>query len=155
MSRSTVILLATSMAVLIAAAGIARADVIYEWTDAHGEPHYTDQWVPGAKIIRTETAHGTATDSSAMKGIQSESDAASREIKQQDAARAVQQDEAKVRAARCRQDRAEYQKLIEARRIFTTDKSGQRHYLSESAAQDARLKVREAMQADCGSGSSS
>ena len=91
MSRSTVILLAASMAVLLGAVGTARADVVYEWTDAHGEVHYTDQWVPGAKVVMTSTAHA-ATDAGAMKGIQKESDAASRQINQQQAAQAVQQD---------------------------------------------------------------
>jgi hypothetical protein len=152
MSRSTVILLAASMAALLGAVGAARADVVYEWTDAHGEVHYTDQWVPGAKVVMTSTAHG-ATDSGAVKGIQKESDAASRGINQQQAAEAVQQDEAKARAARCTQEKAEYQHLIESRRIYTTDKSGQRTYLSDADADAARLRVRQAMDADCGTGS--
>lgn len=149
MSRSTVILLATSMAAFFGAAGIARADVVYQWTDAHGEVHYTDQWVPGAKVIMTGTAHGEPA-ASAMQGIQSESDAASREVKKEEDAEAVHQDEAKARAAQCQQDKADYQRLIESRRLFTTDKNGERHYLSDADADAARLKARQAMEADCG-----
>src|SRR6185437_11478429 len=107
MSRLAVILLASSLAALVGAAGIARADVIYQWTDEHGEVHYTDQWVPGAKIVRTTTAHAPTPASSAMQGIQSESSAASRMVKQQEDSQAVQQDVAKARAARCEQDKAE------------------------------------------------
>jgi hypothetical protein len=153
MSRFTVILLSATIATLIGGAGIARADqhVVYEWTDAHGEVHYTDQWVPGAKLIRIQTA--PAANSGAMQSIQSESDAASQQIERQDAAQAVQQDEAKARAARCTQDKARYQQLIQSRRIFTTDKSGERHYLSDSEADALRVKARETMDADCGSGS--
>lgn len=151
MSRSTVTLLATSMAALITAAGIARADVVYEWTDAHGEAHYTDQWVPGAKVIRTDTAHRPA-DSSATQDAQSTGDSASGIIKQQEEAQAVKQDEAKARAQQCTQAKAEYQKLIQSRRIYTTDKSGGRHYLSDADADALRVKAREAMQADCGTG---
>lgn len=151
MTRSIAILLATSMAALLGAAGIAHADVVYQWTDAHGQVHYTDQWVPGAKLIRTETAHPTA--GGAMQGIQSESSAASGQVEQQQAAQAVQADEAKARAAQCTQDKAEYQKLIDSRRIYTTDKNGERHYLSDAEADAARVKARQAMEADCGTGS--
>lgn len=151
MPRSIVILLAASTAALLGAAGIAHADVVYQWTDAQGQVHYTDQWVPGAKLIRTETAHRPAEGTT--PGVQSESNAADNQIKQQSAAQAVQQDEDKARAARCTQEKAEYQKLIESRRIYTTDKSGERHYLSDSDADAARVKARQAMDADCGSGS--
>jgi len=151
MARSTVILLTASMAALLGAIGAARADVVYEWTDAHGQVHYTDQWVPGAKVVMTGTSHG-ATDANAMKGIQKESDAASQQIKQQQEAQAVQQDEAKVRAARCTQEKAQYQRMIESRRIYTTGQDGQRQYMSDADADAARLKVRQAMDADCGSG---
>jgi hypothetical protein len=110
--------------------------------------HYTDQWVPGAKLIRTEAARAPAA-SSAIKAIQSESNAASGQLKQQADAQAVQQDEAKVRAAQCAQDKVQYQKLIDSRRIFTSDKSGERHLLSDADADAARLKARQAMEADC------
>src|SRR5690242_13456415 len=152
MSRSIAILLATSMAALLGTARIAHADVIYQWTDAKGEVHYTDQWVPGAKIIKSESAHGQAVAANATQGIRNESQAASGAIKQQQETQAVQDDEAKARAARCTQDKEEYQKLIESRRIFTTDKSGERHYLSDADADAIRLKARQAMEADCGSG---
>lgn len=150
MSRSILVLLAASTVTLLSAAHIARADVIYQWTDAKGEVHYTDQWVPGAKIIRTEGARGSTTSASALQGIHNESAAASGALKSEQQAQAVQNDEAKVRAARCTQDREEYQKLIDSRRIFTTDKSGERHYLSDADADAARLKARQAMDADCG-----
>jgi hypothetical protein len=151
MSRSIVFLLVASAA-LVAAVGIARADqhIVYAWTDAHGEVHYTDQWRPGAKLIRIDTVH-QLTDSGAMQGIQNESNAASKEVAQQEDAQAVQQDVAKARAAQCAQDKAQYQKLIESRRIFTTDKNGERHYLSDADADAMRLKARQAMEADCGS----
>ena len=152
MSRSIAVLLATSMAALLGVAAIARADVVYEWKDAKGEVHYTDQWVPGAKVIRTETAHGSAT-ADAMQAIQSESKAASSQLAQQQDAQAVQQDEAKARAERCTREKAEYQRMIQSRRIYTTDKSGQRQYLSDADADAARLKARQAMEADCGTGS--
>ncbi len=155
MSRSAVILLAASFTVLAGAVGLARADVVYEWTDAKGQVHYTDQWVPGARLIRTDTTRRQAADSGAVQGIQSESSAASQQVQQQQDAQGVQEDEAKARATRCTQEKAEYTKLIASRRIYTTDKSGERHYLSDADADAARLKARQAMEADCGTGSSS
>jgi Domain of unknown function (DUF4124) len=152
MSRSTAFLLATSMAVLLGAAGAARADTVYEWTDAQGQVHYTDQWVPGAKLVRTDTIR-RPVDSSAAQGIQNESNAASHDLKQQQEAQSVQEDEAKARAARCTQEKEQYQKLIGSRRIFTTDKSGNRTYLSDADADAARLQAKQAMDADCGTGS--
>jgi hypothetical protein len=43
--------------------------------------------------------------------------------------------------------------MIESRRIFTTDKSGNRTYLSDADADAARLQAKQAMDADCGTGS--
>ena len=123
MSRPIAILLATSIAALLGAAGVAHADVVYQWTDAKGQVHYTDQWVPGAKLIRTETSRSSAAGNGA-NGSQSGSNAADGQIKQQAAAQEVQQDQDKVRAARCVVEKAEYQKLLDSRRIFTTDTSG-------------------------------
>jgi hypothetical protein len=154
MSRSITILLAASMAALLGAAGIARADVVYQWTDAHGEVHYTDQWVPGAKLIRTDSTRGSAAASGATRGIQNENNAASGDVAQQRDAQAVQDDVAKARAARCTQEKADYQRLIQSRRIYSTDKSGERHYLSDADADALRVKARQAMEADCGTGAS-
>ncbi|MBW4052319.1 MAG: DUF4124 domain-containing protein, partial [Proteobacteria bacterium] len=138
MPRFTVLLLATSITVLFGAVALAGTHVVYEWTDAHGEVHYTDQWKPGAKLIRIQTADQPAGDSSAMQGIQNESDAASRDVRHEEAAEAVQRDQAKIQAARCAQAKSQYKSLMDSRRIYTTDKSGQRQYLSNSAAEAAR-----------------
>ena len=108
--------------------------------------------MPGAKVVRTDTIR-RAADSSATQGIQSESNAASHDLKQQQEVQSVQADEAKARAARCAQDKEQYQKMIESRRIFTTDKSGNRTYLSDADADAARLQAKQAMDADCGTGS--
>lgn len=149
MPRSTVILLAASMATLMGAIGVARADTVYEWTDAKGQVHYTDQWVPGAKVVRTDTGHNPSA-AGATPGTQSQSDAASQDIKQQQDEQAEQQDEAKVRATRCTADKTEYQRLLQSRRLYTTDKNGDKQYLSDADADAARLKARQAMEADCG-----
>ena len=42
----------------------ARADV-YRWIDEHGEPHYSDQWVPGSVVIKTIKPHPSTFTSTA------------------------------------------------------------------------------------------
>ena len=43
-------ILATAVA-LIGVVAAAHADV-YRWTDAQGEVHYSDKWVPGSTLIK-------------------------------------------------------------------------------------------------------
>ena len=45
-----------SVLILAGALSVAQADV-FRWVDEHGEPHYSDQWVPGSQIIKTSKAH--------------------------------------------------------------------------------------------------
>lgn len=153
MSRSTIILLAAAITVLLGSAGAARADVVYEWTDAHGQVHYTDQWVPGAKVVRTVDANRPAANPSGTQPVQNQDNAAAGQIQQQQESQSERQDEAKVRASRCAADKQTYQTLLASRRIYTTDKNGQRTYLSDTDADAARTRARQAMDADCGTGS--
>jgi len=44
--------LSVSALILASAITIARADV-YRWVDDHGQPHYSDQWVPGSETIKS------------------------------------------------------------------------------------------------------
>ena len=50
---------------LLLAWGAARADV-YRWVDEHGEPHYSDQWVPGSQVIKTNKARPGSETTSAV-----------------------------------------------------------------------------------------
>ncbi|HEX7198365.1 MAG TPA: DUF4124 domain-containing protein, partial [Dongiaceae bacterium] len=61
--------------ILSGALGVARADV-YRWIDEQGEPHYSDQWVPGSVIIKTVKPHPAGADSGA-RGFDQKSLAAS------------------------------------------------------------------------------
>jgi hypothetical protein len=147
MSRFTAILILA----LVGALGIARADTVYRWVDSHGEVHYTDQWRPGAKLIMTNVPHSQSPglDSKSWAGIDSEDQAASKSIEKQQAERAVAQDEAKNRAKECKAAQARYNQLIQARRLYTTDASGERHYLSDAQADAQRVQARETMDSVC------
>jgi hypothetical protein len=142
---------------LTGALGVAHADSVYRWVDAHGQVHYTDQWVPGAKLIMRNVPHSQSpgADSTAWAGIASENKAAAVTIEKEQAERDVAQAEAKKRAKECKEAKARYTQLMEARRLFTTDSSGQRHYLSDAQANAQRVQARETMDSACGTQSGS
>jgi hypothetical protein len=148
--------LSIATVILVGAFTIARADV-YRWVDEHGEAHYSDQWIPGAEVIKTNKAHpqGTAADSSArtaqqrsVTAINERADAAQQA---QDNSHAVQQDLASKRAVQCKQATAAYNQAITARVVYKEGKDGDRTYLSEADADKYREQVRQAVQASCGS----
>ena len=149
MPRTAIFLMLTGI-LLAGTISLARADV-YRWVDKHGVVHYTDQWVPGAKLVMstTESLKGGGS-SSAMEGLAAESRAADQLIQKRADERAVLTKEAKLRAQRCKHAQAAYHQLIYARRLFSVDKSGQRHYFSDAKADAARVNAKETMDKLCG-----
>ncbi|MGC8517613.1 MAG: DUF4124 domain-containing protein [Steroidobacteraceae bacterium] len=152
MSRTTMFFSLLAAALLLGALAPAHAGV-YRWVDKHGVVHYSDQWRPGAVKVATiaATADGSSsTPSNATPSVSTEDHAADRMIQHAADERAVQAQEAKLRAKRCTQARAAYHQLIFARRLFTTGANGQRHYLSDAEATAARVKARATMNRWCG-----
>lgn len=148
--------LAIATVILAGTFTIARADV-YRWVDEHGEAHYSDQWIPGAEVIRTVKAHpqGTAADNAGrtaqQRSVTAINDRTDAEQQAQANARAVKQDLAGKRAAQCKQAAAAYNQAITARVVYKEGKDGERTYLSEADADKYREQVRQAVQASCGS----
>lgn len=132
---------------------LARADV-YRWVGKDGVVHYSDQWVPGSKLIMTTSESlPSGSSSAALQGITAESKAADQQIHNAAAQRAVQAKETKLQARRCKQAKAVYHRLIYARRLFKTGKDGQRHYLSDPQMNAARVKALATMDRLCGTNS--
>jgi hypothetical protein len=72
-----------------------------------------------------------------------------------DAARAAtQKDVAATRAEQCKQAKDKYQKAVEARRVYRLNSAGEREYLSDAEADQARLNARLEMERSCGSSAS-
>ena len=147
----------TLTAFLIAGAvGLARADV-YRWVDAQGQPHYSDQWVPGSEVIKTtksrpagEGATGAARGGD-QKALMAASNQISTQIQQQDNARAVQEDKAKSKETRCKTEKDAYMRAITSRKVYKDQKDGTRTYLSDEDADAYREQLRKAVQDSCGS----
>jgi hypothetical protein len=132
--------------------GIAHADV-YRWVDDHGEPHYSDRWVPGSELIKSSKPHPAESSSPAQSADKSPSASAATAGKQQKANEAaVKQDVQKVKAVQCKQAQERYQKAIESRRIYKPGKnSDDRVYMTDEEIDKYRVDARNDVTLACGS----
>lgn len=67
--------------------------------------------------------------------------------------RAFQKDLDQARTEQCKKAREAYQQSLAARRIYRTNKDGEREYLSDTEADQLRLNARIEMERSCGPGS--
>jgi Domain of unknown function (DUF4124) len=146
-----------SMTALILAGAftLARADV-YRWVDDKGEPHYSDQWVPGSEVIKTSKSHPPGADSAArtadQKSLTASNQRIATQLGDQDNARAVQEDKTKRRQVLCKQFKDAYLQAITSKRIYKGASSdGDRSYLSDDEADKYREGLRKSVQDNCGS----
>ena len=136
--------------------GVARADV-YRWTDDHGEPHYSDRWVPGSELIKSNKPHPAtpSSDAALQRKIVTATQRTSPDVAQQASAQAVKQDVAKAREAQCKQAKDRYQQSVQARRMYKPskdkDKDGEREYMSDAEIDAYRLQARNDVKDACGS----
>ncbi len=138
--------------ILLGTLHMARADV-YRWIDDKGVPHYSDQWVPGSTVIKTDKLHANqmAAARSEQKSLEGTSQTISKDLSAQDNARAMQEEKAAKQGAQCKEARDHYMQAIEARRIYKGEKNGEREYLSDPEADAYRAKMRKDVQDLCGS----
>jgi len=136
----------------LAALGVARADV-YRWIDEKGEAHYSDQWVPGSTVIKTDKMRpGSAAAARAEdKALSTDVKNINGQLAAQDNARAMQQDKAAKQKEQCKEAQDRYMKAIEARRIYKPGKDGERDFLSDPEADAYRASMRKDVADLCGS----
>lgn len=146
--------LSVSALIIAGAFTLARADV-YRWVDDRGQPHYSDQWMPGSEVIKTSKTHPPGTESTARSADQRSLTASNNRIAaqlgDQDNARAVQQDVASRRAVLCKQSKDNYTRAVTSRRVYKEGADGERSYLSDSDADAYREQLRKQVQDYCGS----
>jgi hypothetical protein len=118
----------------------------------------SDRPSPGATYVRTVNAPAvTVTEPSPAASSGSApapTDAAAARLGQEASRAAVQKDVAANRAEQCKQAKDKYQKSVEARRVYRINKAGEREYLSDAEADQARLNARLEMERSCGSSAS-
>jgi hypothetical protein len=124
--------------------GVAQADV-YRWVDDKGEPHYTDRWVPGSELIKSNKPRPFSAESSAASApTKSAAGSPNQGAASKAAEQAVKQDVAKTKEAQCKQAKERYQKAIEARRIYKPAKEGDgdRVFMSDEETDAYRVQAR-------------
>jgi Domain of unknown function (DUF4124) len=132
----------------LALAGVvvtAHADV-YKTIDAGGQVHYSDQWSPGAVLIKGENAPPADSAPAPATNVRpSDADAT------KTAAAKVQADVDAARAEQCKELKEQYAKVIRARRIYqpSDDSSAPKQYMTDAEADAERVKTREAMDEAC------
>jgi hypothetical protein len=113
----------------------------------------SDRPAPGAEYIRTQQRRPDATPEP-VQGAKSAAGSATSGTQvaaTANARQAVQKDVDQARAGQCKKDRDTYQQSLQARRIYRTNKDGEREYLSDTEADQMRLNARIAMEQSCGS----
>lgn len=145
-----------SIVVLFVAGAVVtvQADV-YRWVDEHGQPHYSDQWVPGSEVIKTGKGRPPGVEASARSSEQKNLNAANEKVdsqlSEQANTRAAQQDVAKIREQQCKVAKARYLSAVQSRRIYKTGADGSREFLPEDQADAYRVQARKDVQDACGS----
>jgi hypothetical protein len=143
-----------AVAALAAVVTTAEADV-YKTVDAQGQAHYSDQWSPGAELIKGDRSH---TMPPAEAPAPPNDHTLASDPAKTAAAKQVQSDMDALRAEQCKQLKEQYDKVIHARRIYQpqpgADSSAPRQYMSDAEADAERVKTREAMDEACAGSSS-
>jgi hypothetical protein len=143
-----------ALAALAAVVTAAHADV-YKTVDAQGQVHYSDQWSPGAQVIKGDHSRASSAPEAAPPAANDRTLAP--DPSKAAAAKQVQSDLAALRAEQCKQLKDQYDKLIHARRIYQPggDSSAPRQYLSDAEADAERVKTRQEMDEACAGDTSS
>ncbi len=138
-----------ALGLLVVVVTTAYADV-YKTVDAQGQVHYSDQWSPGAELIKGSAR--AATDTPAP--VDTPNDHSVAPDPKAAATKQVQSDMAALRAEQCKQLKEQYAKVIRARRIYQpgTDSSAPKEYMSDADADAERVKTRQAMDEACAGG---
>jgi hypothetical protein len=156
MRQSTI--LAAIAGVLTCAVLTAHAGDVYKYTDERGNTMYTDRPMPGAVKVSSSAVRPpevTQRNYNAQQATTNQQLASSNQRIAQGqadshAAAQVAKDLEATRAARCKQARDNYDTTINSRRLYTTDKDGNRQYLSDSQLATERLEARKQVDAICG-----
>jgi hypothetical protein len=145
-----------AIALTLTGAAVAVQADIYRYVDAEGHVQYSDRWVPGSERIRTTSSRSSSSSSSASRASSSstaDDDSSSRAtelVRNQQTARAVQQDLDAARAKQCEEATKRYEQAIQARRLYRTGPNGERQYMTDAELSEYRLNARAERDEVCG-----
>lgn len=142
----------------VLACAAAQAGDVYKYTDERGNTLYTDKPMPGAVLVSTGTQRPSevaARSYAAQQQATSQQLAASNQrISQQQTDARVAQKVAKdleaTQAERCAKARADYNTVINARRLYRKGDDGDRQLLSDAEIASARVNAAKSVESICG-----
>jgi len=139
---------------VVSASGIAYANDIYKWTDENGNIHYGDR--PTGDVTEQRLAISSRPTDSSKVQARAQSSYAARKAAEEAAAsesKGPTKDELRAKAAersqKCDTYKARLQKFVQSRRLYKEDENGERVYLDEKQAHDARERVENQVQEYC------
>jgi hypothetical protein len=143
---------------LLMASAFAAGEV-YRWKGPDGVWHYSDQPRPGAELVRGSTgALPRAPEAPPPAPVVDEPPAQQPAnvdeplpVSEEVAAEVRAQADA-IRAEQCKAAEAAYQEALKARRIYRLDDKGNRIYMTDAEADQARLQARANRDLACGTG---
>jgi hypothetical protein len=140
---------------LLGLASVAQADV-WRWTDPNGTIHYSDSWVPGSTLVKTESRStydpAAAPAASTPAPSTNRAPTPSEQAQTQRDQRAVAADVAKAQADQCKKAREAYERAVQNRRLYKKEApDGTRDYMSDADADAYRLQLLNARKQACGS----
>lgn len=146
----------TSIAALVAAvliAGAAGASEIYKWTDENGNVIYGDRPDGAAEQVaissRSTDPERVAAQQERYQAMRTASAERAEARDEADKSREELRAEREQREQQCTQARAELQKLLQSRRIYKLDDSGERDYYDDAGMQEVRARAQERVEEYC------
>jgi hypothetical protein len=145
--------LAIAVLTLLGTTAFAAGEV-YRWKDASGIWHYSDQWAPGAELVRKNATTTAAPAPPAQAPVPAAAPAPAPAASEQlpvskEVAAEVRQEAAAAKAKRCEKSKSDYDQIIKASRITTKDAKGNEVFLDSAGMDKARLEARAKRDVDC------
>jgi hypothetical protein len=107
--------------------------------------------VPGSEVIKTGKVRPDSATINPGASRAAQTSRVSAQLADENNVRAVQQDVAKTREAQCKKAQAAYTDSVTHRRVYKTDATGQRNYMSDAELDGYREQTRKNVLELCGS----
>jgi hypothetical protein len=140
---------------VLAGSSAAHADV-YRWVDSKGTVQYSDRWVPGSVLVKSDKSRPSGeppseTPAAPAGNAPAPVSRADEILAQERDQRTVSADVAKVREEQCKKARAAYDSSVQRPRMYTESKDGQRTFLSDEEINARRVELLNKRRQYCGS----
>jgi thiol:disulfide interchange protein len=151
-----ILFLVASLVTSVAVSSIAQAADVFVTKDAQGRPIYTDRpdALPAQKVNittkKTDTVEAQRAYDEKMKAYSATEKAEAKSSQQAAEAKQAKELTATDKAKRCQDARANYQDMMNARRLYEPGATeGERRYLDSNEIDEARANAKQLMDQFC------